>query len=113
MLEALAALGLASNILSFVDFAIKLTNDASELARSADGLLNADRDLEMYTSKIHELSQSLERQHNSSPHSSQHVAAVQELATLSKNTADEILQHLRCLKARDTRRWLTNLIHAF
>ena len=113
MLEALAALGLASNILSFVDFAIKMTNDASELARSADGLLNADRDLEIYTSKIHELSQSLERQHDSSPHSSQHVAAVQELATLSKITAEEILQHLRCLKAQDSRRWLTNLIHAF
>lgn len=113
MLEALAALSLASNILSFVDFAVKLTNNASELARSVDGFLATNRDLETYTSKISHLSQSLERQHASSPHSSQYVAAVQDLATLSKNTAEEILQHLRGLKARDSRRWLTNVVHAF
>ena len=55
-MEALAALGLASNIIQIVDFGARLLSKSREIHHSADGSLDENNILEDVTSNLAELS---------------------------------------------------------
>lgn len=59
MAEALAALGLASNIVQFVDFGIKLMSHGRELYASADGVSKENSIIETIAVDIKLLTQNL------------------------------------------------------
>lgn len=58
-MDALAGIGLASSIISFVDFGSKLLSKAREIAISADGALSENLDLELVTEDLRNLSDNL------------------------------------------------------
>ena len=47
MLDPMAALGLAGNIVQFVDFSIKLVGKVHEIHKSVDGALAENLDIEI------------------------------------------------------------------
>jgi hypothetical protein len=56
----LAALGLASNIVQFIDFGITLFREGKELYESADGSNTKRLELETITADLHDIIQELE-----------------------------------------------------
>lgn len=97
MLDPITAFGLASSIATFVELATKLVSTASELSKSADGVLSAHRELETIASQTRALSQKLttDRPQNQS---------IQALAQMQDRAASELLSLLQALKVRDRRR---------
>jgi hypothetical protein len=59
MAETLAAIGLAGNIVQFVDFGIKVVSKGAHLYQSAEGALKENVELEHIVSDVKMLSQSL------------------------------------------------------
>lgn len=59
VLEAVAAVGLATSVVQFVDFTIKLVSKGNQYYKSADGVLTENRELEAIANKFSTLSQNL------------------------------------------------------
>lgn len=55
-MEALAAIGLAGNIVQFIDFTCKLLDQATSIYLSHTGSLGTDRDIETIARSLQELS---------------------------------------------------------
>ena len=60
MIETLAAVGLASNIISFIDFGTKLFSRSRKIYNSADGAIDEHASLSIISSDLQKLSASLE-----------------------------------------------------
>jgi len=52
MLDPITALGVAGNVVQFIDFGLKATSKAREIHRSADGALAENVDLEVVTADL-------------------------------------------------------------
>lgn len=59
MLDPMTALGLAGNIVQFVEFSIKLLGDANEIHKSAQGSLQENLDIEQIAGTIRTLQMTL------------------------------------------------------
>lgn len=60
MLDPITALGIAGNIVQFIEFGIKATSKAREIHRSADGALGENVDLELLTADLAAVTKKLE-----------------------------------------------------
>lgn len=99
-MEALAAVGLAGNVVQFVDFSCKLFDQASSIYQSLDGATQGNRDLESITQNLHDMSAKL---YQNIPKSAATQKKDDPLVTLAKeceNVANELLAVLQSLKAK-------------
>ena len=60
MLDPITALGVAGNVVQFIDFGLKVTSKAREIYRSVDGALEENVDLEVVTGDLAAITQKLE-----------------------------------------------------
>ena len=117
-MEGLAGLGAASCIVSLVDFAVRLTSNVVELARSPDGMLNAHRELGARMTVVRLLSKQIGESHSidSSQIRSQPVdyaSSIQAMARMSEDAADEVLHLIQYMKTRTSTRRLASFCGAF
>jgi hypothetical protein len=103
----LAALGLAGNIIQFVDFGIKLLGNGRELYRSATGNTAEDLEIETVTGDLKILSQHLYKPLQPNRIVSADEAALQNLAVECEKLATKLLSELDKLKVKDegSRKW--------
>lgn len=101
MLDPFSALGLASNIVQFVDFGGKLLSKSQELYSSVDGSTAKHKQLESLYENLQHLSQKLNASAqgtNGSVRRSQEEEALVEVAKSCTETVDELLSIIRKLK---------------
>jgi hypothetical protein len=60
MLDPITALGVAGNIVQFIDFGLKATSKAREIYRSADGAIQENADLGVVTEDLAAVAKKLE-----------------------------------------------------
>jgi hypothetical protein len=108
-MEAVAAVGLAGNIIQFIDFAAKVVTKGHRIYQSADGSLSEYNDLQLITSDLLVLQTKLERsqEQDSTPTScNEDDEAIQKLAAASTKLAQQLLKRLNAVKAQGRfRRW--------
>ena len=132
-LEGIAALGVASNIVQFVEFGCRLFSQSKELYRSSSGLSDEAVELDNIARSLSRLSDNLIIEHKFSPHDSdielgdgvEHVPPIQPakalgidsgggggetdlvpIATDCKKVADELSEALSQLRVENPRkRW--------
>jgi hypothetical protein len=102
----LAALGLASNVVQFVDFGIKLFRDGKELYESAQGSIAEQRELQAVTADLRDIVQKL---HPTVHPATQDDAALARLAADCEKLATELLGVLDKLKVKEgqNRKWVS------
>ncbi|KUJ15866.1 uncharacterized protein LY89DRAFT_97538 [Mollisia scopiformis] len=101
MLDPMTALGIAGNIVQFVDFSIKLLGDAHELHKSAEGSLQESLDVEKVAGTIRILQMKLRIQddhHVSGDDKAENL--LEELCTSCDETAKELFEVLGSLKVQ-------------
>ena len=99
VLDPFSALGLASNVVQFVDFGTKLFAGAAELYHSVDGTLAVNAQLETITKDLSSMSAELgTANHYGTQPVSADVKNLMELALSCKQLADEVLVVLTKLK---------------
>ena len=110
-MELLTAVGLASNVVQFISFAGDLISKGKEIARSADGVLLENHEIEAVTQSLHDLSQELIAPKNHaqtrSRDSNKISQAEEELLKLcdgARDVAKTLLTALRNLKAPNIKR---------
>jgi hypothetical protein len=110
-MEPFSALGLACNIVQFVDFSCKLFSSASDIYRSASGATQAVNDATAIARTIHDLSSRLVAQHTTTDADSSQLsrgpmsALLNQLASECRNTSTELLTALNGLRARPDSKW--------
>ena len=111
VLDPLSALGLASNVIQFVEFGCKLVSGAVEIYEARDGTLAANSELGYIIEDLRDMSVSLGpgSQHQVSGLSKDETK-LQELAISCKELADEFLLVLENLKVQGRhKRWKSAL----
>lgn len=99
MIDPMTALGLAGNIIQFVDFAIKLFAKTREIHESAEGSLRTNLDIENATKTIQILQSKLiavPSADNAQASETQHL--LEGLCSSCNDTATELLRALEKLK---------------
>jgi hypothetical protein len=115
VLDPLTAIGLAGNIVQFVDFSFKIVSKASEIKQSADGVLTENLDLEIVTRDLVAINARLKE---SLQNPSVTVSLTQEQGRLDDlrerctEVADELLDALNKLKAKGSKGRWKSLRHA-
>ncbi|KAF2866677.1 P-loop containing nucleoside triphosphate hydrolase protein, partial [Massariosphaeria phaeospora] len=99
LMEALAAVGLAGNIVQFVDFSCKLFDQATSIYHSTSGTSRDAEDLESITRNLQDLSVRLSQKNHNQTHPQDHTA-LKKLAKECETTANELLSALQALKAK-------------
>lgn len=103
-MEALAALGLASNIISFVDFAYKLLGGTIEIYSSGAGVADGVVFLDRITQDVQLHAERVVAVENAAPD-------LQDLARQCDEIAQELLQSLKKLRVNgDKTRWNSFLV---
>jgi hypothetical protein len=101
-MEVLAAVGLAGNIVQFIDFSCKLFGQANSIYHSHSGASKGAQDLETITESLLDLSarleKSLEKQYLLSNPNSQQTLKI--LAKGCHNTANELVTVLHSVRAK-------------
>ena len=110
MLDPLSALSLASAIVQFLDFGVKLVAETSQIYRSTTGTLNENAELEDATEKIDRLNSKILEQNDvgAAEAVSEDESILHELARKSKVIANELLTLLQDLKVKSagkSRKW--------
>lgn len=100
MAEALAALGLASNIVQFVSFASDLISKSHDISKSANGRFVENLELEAITSTLHKLNHGLSRPVATGASSSPAEKGLQELCNGCENVTEELLEVVQSLKSQ-------------
>ncbi|TVY39372.1 hypothetical protein LSUB1_G003985 [Lachnellula subtilissima] len=95
MLDPLAALGVAGNIVQFVDFTVKLISKSHELHKSADGASTGNKDLEAIAGNLKRLTERLRTD------MSQHLLPPVRVAQLRQDASDKRAKHELASKLRD------------
>lgn len=93
MAEALAALGLAANVLQFVECGFRIIKTANDLKSSVDGATKSNREVELLARNLNETMKAVKAR-NLVPASSEMSQAVSACNDLS----DELVQMLESLK---------------
>jgi hypothetical protein len=94
MLDPIAALGVAGNIVQFIDFGLKATSKAREIHRSANGALEENDDLEVVIEDIAAVTKKFETLDNAQTGND----GLDTLCELCGKTAHELLTALKGLK---------------
>ena len=107
-MDPIAAIGLASNIVQFVDFSLRLFNEAKELYDSQTGL-SADNDiLELISRDILSLNNKL-----TAPSAPGAIPdSVRSLASQCKDVANELLETLRRVRVQDSHKKWRSFVQA-
>ncbi|KUJ13781.1 uncharacterized protein LY89DRAFT_784647 [Mollisia scopiformis] len=100
MAEALAALGLASNIVQFVSFASDLISKSRAISKSTDSGLVENLELEAISSTLHELNHGLLRALATGASSSTAEKILQELCKGCGDVMEELLEVIQSLKSQ-------------
>jgi hypothetical protein len=112
VLEAFAAIGLAGNIVQFVDFSCKLFSESREIYSSASGVTNEATDLLTITKNLEEYCVSLSTNalgprtpSNSFPKpllpKLEHELALRKLVEESRDAAQELLKIIEKVRAKN------------
>jgi hypothetical protein len=100
-MEALPIIGLASNVVQFVEFGIKLIGKSTELYRSSEGALAENIDVEKATEHLLLLNNKLKAGASTTGDNT-----LQRLCESCKSTADELLVALNKIKCNGKQdRW--------
>lgn len=109
VLEALAAISLAGNIVQFIDCTCKLFNGTIKIYRSRVGATNETQDIEDATQRLQHLCSNLSSNSPTTVNNTsmaQNEATIQQLARECEVAAREILTALESIKAQDpTSKW--------
>jgi hypothetical protein len=103
VLDPFSALGLAGNIVQFVDFASKLFSKSKELYKSASGTTRQNQELEDATDTLRRLCASLKKVDQGGSKSAGRLndeGLLRELANNCHATANELLSALEDLRTR-------------
>jgi hypothetical protein len=101
MADAFSALGLAGNIITFVDFTWKLLSGAHDIYRSHSGTSEGNELLQIIARDVSSLSNAVLAEQSSFEDSN-----LYGLATETKRVADEVVNALEKLKVQGTKsRW--------
>ncbi|EUC47766.1 hypothetical protein COCMIDRAFT_58713, partial [Bipolaris oryzae ATCC 44560] len=102
VMDPFTAVGLAGNIVQFVDFACKLFSEARELKTSVTGQSTAQLELETTCNYLNTFTRQLSTSHfDSNPRNlTSGEKAIVDLATSCKSTADELLALLQKLQVK-------------
>jgi hypothetical protein len=100
-MDPFAAIGLASNIISFVDYSTKIVNGAREIYDSTSGMTQENKSLESIVSEMKELSSKL-LPHTGSARS-ENEEALCRIAAECNIISDHILEHLSKTKPKDSK----------
>ena len=104
MLDPMTALGLAGNVVQFVDFSIKLLGDAHEIHKSAQGSLQENLDVEKVTEIIRTLQMKLRTQDGDNINANGKAEnSLERLCLSCDETAEELLEALEKLKVQGKR----------
>lgn len=116
MLDPLAALGVASSVIQFVDFGIKLVSDGAELYEK--GRLGNNDELELITKDLTRLTQDIVtstqpgQAQNGKPPSKDEIA-LRELATSCNEIGEQLLNLLESLKVQKSGNMLEDGVASF
>jgi len=108
-MEALATVGLAGNIVQFIDFSCKLFDQARTIHNSPSGASRYAQDLETITSSLRSLSENLRKipqsqSRNATSKPRQEGAALKELKELAKgceSVANELITVLQSVRTKN------------
>jgi hypothetical protein len=103
VLDPFSALGLAGNIVQFVDFSSELFSKSKEIYKSASGATGENQELHKATETLRCLCGTLKRQGQAGSKSvprSNDEAKLTELASRCNDTALELLSALEALRAK-------------
>lgn len=101
MLDPLSAIGLASSLVQFLDFAGKLLSSSYSAYKSIDGATNENRQLESVIQDVRSWSESLSNLPSpTSAHVSADERALQDLREECQRLAQELLSTLQSLKVK-------------
>lgn len=108
-MEALSAISLASNIVQFLEFGLRVLSKGKKIYRSVDGALEENLDLEIVTSDLLVMQTKLKSTLLSSNHTQLVLDDVKAFNTLSESCAglaEKLLERLNMVKVqRRFRRW--------
>ena len=102
-MDALTAIGLAANILQFIDFGIKLVSKGNQIYRSGDGTLPENHDLAVVTNDLLLIQTKLTKHLRPQGLSScldEDDQALEKLAVASNKLALQLLGRLNRVKAQ-------------
>ncbi|OCL11066.1 hypothetical protein AOQ84DRAFT_387090 [Glonium stellatum] len=107
VLEAFAAIGLASNVVQFVDFSSKLVKESSHLYHSCSGASDDNLKLEEAIRHLETLSGTLTTPHATAGNVLYQDNSISELALMCKKEATRLITALEELKVTDGphRKW--------
>lgn len=97
VLDSLSAIGLAGNIVQFVDFSFKLVTETRNIYHSATGKTTDNVLLSAIADDIQKLSDRLET--SQSARTSASIARLQSLAVEAQEVAEELLKAVSLLRA--------------
>lgn len=113
MLDPLTALGLAGNIVQFVDFTIRLLEDAQKIQKSAHGTLQENLDVETVAKTIRTLQKKLRLQGGHSMiDDGKAENSLEQLCSGCDETAEELLEVLGKLKIQGNKSPWKSMRHA-
>lgn len=95
MLDPLTALGVAGNIVQFVDFTVKLMSKSHELYKSTDGALVGNKDLEAIAANLNRLTERLRTDMN------RHLLPPVKVIKLRDDVSSKYAERERALKLQD------------
>lgn len=108
-MEALSAISLASNIVQFLEFGLRVLSKGNKIYRSVDGALDENLDLEVVTSHLLVMQTKLKSTLLSSTHTqlvSDDVKAFNALSESCSALAEKLLERLTRVKVQGRfRRW--------
>ena len=108
-MDPLTALSLASSVVQFIDFGLKILERGAEIKRSADGAVAQNEAIEDATRDLQNLLLKLRIQ----PQASTGTSLIQEQVSLERlvkgceETGSQLLTKLETLKSRSKGRWNT------
>ena len=102
VLEALAAIGLAGNVVQFVSFSMQLFSTASSIQRSCVGSVQGHQDVETITQKLQQCCERIASAHSSEDQQLelQHHQSLVKLAGECEAAAIELISAIQQLKAK-------------
>ena len=110
VLDPLTAIGLAGNIVQFIDFSLTIVSKASEIRQSADGVPRENRDLEIVTKDLVAITARLKNSVRQAPRGAvdltQEQCRLDDLRRHCADVAGELIDALERLKAKGPKgRW--------
>lgn len=107
-MEVLAAVGLASATVQFVDFSTKIIGFARGIHDSTSGMTDENDNIEFVTAKMEQLSLDLEHL-MAGQNQSRDQKALVDLAVKCRSIANDIIQILEKIKPKDSKSKLQSL----